>query len=100
MYGSHSFWVSPQNLSDDIQPRSNSNPLMKVLDGINPSGLDKWGGAGRVIAPEWQMKRDLFSPAYTIRWLNYPLQDWDKVNHQYQNDNRAGTCNRRHLNTS
>lgn len=32
---------SQQNLFDDNQPRSNSNQLMKVVDGINHSGLGK-----------------------------------------------------------
>lgn len=35
--------VSQLNLFDDIQPRSNSNQLMKVVDGINHSGLGKCG---------------------------------------------------------
>lgn len=29
--------------------------------------------AGRGIAPEWQMKRDLLSPAYTTRWSDIPI---------------------------
>lgn len=65
--------VSQLNLFDDIQPRSNSNQLMKVLDGINHSGLGKVWFAGRGIAPEWQMKRELLSPAYTTRWAELPV---------------------------
>jgi DNA polymerase V len=34
---------------------------MKVLDGINHSGLGKVWFAGRGIAPEWQMKREMLS---------------------------------------
>ncbi|WP_420878421.1 DUF4113 domain-containing protein [Rahnella perminowiae] len=34
---------------------------MHVLDGINNSGLGKVWFAGRGIAPEWQMKRDMLS---------------------------------------
>ncbi|WP_079916717.1 Y-family DNA polymerase [Salmonella enterica] len=60
--------VSQLNLFDDTQPRSNSNQLMKVVDGINHSRLGKVWFAGRGIAPEWQMKRDMLSPAYTTRW--------------------------------
>lgn len=59
--------VSQLNLFDDTQPRSNSNQLMKVMDGINHSGLGKVWFAGRGIAPEWQMKREMLSPAYTTR---------------------------------
>ncbi|EBA7017892.1 translesion error-prone DNA polymerase V subunit UmuC [Salmonella enterica] len=62
--------VSQLNLFDDTQPRSNSNQLMKVVDGINHSGLGKAWFAGRGIAPEWQMKREMLSPAYTTRWTD------------------------------
>lgn len=64
--------VSQLNLFDDTQPRSNSNKLMKVVDGINHSGKGKIWFAGRGIAPEWQMKRELLSPAYTTRWADIP----------------------------
>lgn len=64
--------VSQLNLFDDTQPRSNSNQLMKVMDGINHSGKGKIWFAGRGIAPEWQMKRELLSPAYTTRWADIP----------------------------
>ncbi|ECG8304928.1 translesion error-prone DNA polymerase V subunit UmuC [Salmonella enterica subsp. enterica serovar Glostrup] len=63
---------SQLNLFDDTQPRSNSNQLMKVVDGINHSGKGKIWFAGRGIAPEWQMKRELLSPAYTTRWADIP----------------------------
>ncbi|MEQ0651981.1 DUF4113 domain-containing protein, partial [Klebsiella sp. JB_Kp009] len=46
---------------------------MKVLDGINHSGLGKVWFAGRGIAPSWQMKRDMLSPAYTTRWKDIPV---------------------------
>ena len=64
---------SQLNLFDDTQPRSNSNQLMKVVDGINHSGLGKVWFAGRGIAPEWQMKREMLSPAYTTRWNDLPV---------------------------
>ena len=64
--------VSQLNLFDDTQPRSNSNQLMRVVDGINHSGKGKIWFAGRGIAPEWQMKRELLSPAYTTRWADIP----------------------------
>ena len=59
--------VSQLDLFDDWQPRPNSEALMKVVDGINYSGLGKVWFAGRGIAPEWQMKREMLSPAYTTR---------------------------------
>ena len=65
--------VSQLNLFDIAQPHSNSDQLMKVLDGINHSGLGKVWFAGRGIAPEWQMKREMLSPAYTTRWNELPM---------------------------
>ena len=65
--------VSQLNLFDDIQPRSNSDQLMKVLDGINHSGLGKIWFAGRGIEPKWKMKREILSPAYTTRWNELPV---------------------------
>lgn len=64
--------VTQLKLFDNTKHRSNSNQLMKVLDGINLSGLGKLWFAGRGIAPEWQMKRDMLSPAYTTRWSDLP----------------------------
>lgn len=64
--------VSQLNLFDDTQPRSNSNQLMKVVDGINHSGKRKIWFASRGISPEWQMKRALLSPADTTRWADIP----------------------------
>ncbi|ELK1310941.1 DUF4113 domain-containing protein, partial [Salmonella enterica subsp. enterica serovar Enteritidis] len=45
---------------------------MQVLDGINHPGKGKIWFADRGIAPEWQMKRELLSPAYTTRWADIP----------------------------
>jgi len=64
--------VAQLNLFDEQQPRPQSEQLMKVLDGINHSGLGKVFFAGRGIAPEWQMKREMLSPAYTTRWADLP----------------------------
>lgn len=64
--------VSQLNLFDEVQPREHSDALMKVLDGINHSGKGKVWFAGRGIAPEWQMKREMLSPAYTTRWNEIP----------------------------
>ncbi|ELY4091230.1 Y-family DNA polymerase [Cronobacter sakazakii] len=65
--------VAQLNLFDEHQPRPGSEQLMKVLDGINNSGLGKVFFAGRGIAPEWQMKREMLSPAYTTRWKDIPV---------------------------
>lgn len=65
--------VSQLNLFDEVQPRERSEQLMQVLDSINHSGLGKVWFAGRGIAPEWQMKREMLSPAYTTRWNDLPV---------------------------
>lgn len=44
-----------------------------VLDRINNSGLGKVWFAGRGIAPEWPMKREMPSSAYTTRWKELPV---------------------------
>lgn len=64
--------VSQLNLFDDVKPQERSDELMKALDGINHSGLGKVWFAGRGIVPEWQMKREMLSPAYTTRWSDIP----------------------------
>lgn len=65
--------VSQLNLFDEAPPRPDSDPLMKVIDGINQSGLGNIWFAGRGIAPAWQMKREMLSPAYTTRWSDIPV---------------------------
>ncbi|MDV7024482.1 MULTISPECIES: Y-family DNA polymerase [Atlantibacter] len=65
--------VSQLNLFDERQPRLRSDELMRVLDDINHSGLGKVWFAGRGISPEWQMKRQMLSPAYTTRWKDIPV---------------------------
>ncbi|HAK5293689.1 TPA: Y-family DNA polymerase [Salmonella enterica] len=65
--------VSQLNLFDEEQPRAHSDELMKVLDRINHSGKGKIWFAGRGIAPEWQMKRDMLSPAYMTQWKDLPV---------------------------
>lgn len=64
--------VAQLNLFDEVKPKERSEELMKALDGINHSGLGKVWFAGRGIAPEWQMKREMLSPAYTTRWSDIP----------------------------
>jgi len=65
--------VSQLQLFDERPPRPHSAELMKVLDGINHSGLGHVWFAGRGIAPSWQLKRDMLSPAYTTRWKDIPI---------------------------
>lgn len=64
--------ISQLSLFDDVQPHANSEALMRAVDGINHSGLGKVWFAGRGIAPEWQMKREMLSPAYTTDWKYLP----------------------------
>jgi len=64
--------VAQLNLFDDVKPQKRSEELMKALDGINHSGLGRVWFAGRGIEPEWQMKREMLSPAYTTRWSDIP----------------------------
>jgi len=65
--------ISQLSLFDDAQPRANSEQLMKVLDGINQSGLGNVWFAGQGISTEWKMKREMLSPAWTTRWDDIPV---------------------------
>ena len=65
--------VSQLNLFDENKPRANSAQLMKVLDGINQSGLGCVWFAGQGVNTEWKMKRDMLSPAWTTRWSDIPV---------------------------
>jgi DNA polymerase V len=64
--------VAQLNLFDEQSPRPHSQELMAVLDSINQSRLGQLWFAGRGTAPEWQMKREMLSPAYTTRWKEIP----------------------------
>lgn len=64
--------VSQLNLFDVDKPRANSSKLMKVMDGINQSGLGHMWFARQGGSNEWQMKRELLSPAWTTRWSDIP----------------------------
>lgn len=64
--------ISQLNLFDDNQPQANSAQLMKVLDGFNQSGLGNIWFAGQGVNPEWKMKREMLSPAWTTRWSDIP----------------------------
>lgn len=65
--------VSQLNLFDENQPRANSEKLMKVLDGINQSGLGNVWFAGQGVDTEWKMKRELLSNAWTTNWNEIPV---------------------------
>jgi DNA polymerase V len=79
--------VSQLQLFDERPPRPHSAELMKVLDGINHSGLGQVWFAGRGFAPSWQMKRDMLSPAY------HPLERYphseDRLNFAFQRASSA-----------
>ena len=60
--------VAQLGLFDEYKPRSNSEQLMAVLDGINHSGKGRVGFAGQGIQKSWEMKRQMLSPAYTTRF--------------------------------
>ncbi|MFF6013452.1 translesion error-prone DNA polymerase V subunit UmuC [Rahnella sp. R3(2024)] len=55
-------------LFDENKPRSNSEQLMAVLDGINHSGKGRVWFAGQGVQKSWEMKRQMLSPAYTTRF--------------------------------
>lgn len=65
--------ISQLNLFDEDRPRPRSAQLMKVMDGINQSGLGHIGFAGQGMNTAWQMKRSMLSPAYTTRWADIPV---------------------------
>ncbi|WP_449649102.1 Y-family DNA polymerase [Rahnella aceris] len=60
--------VAQLGLFDEYKPRSNSEQLMAVLDGINHSGKGRVWFAGQGIQKSWEMKRQMLSPAYTTRF--------------------------------
>ncbi|VCW48327.1 hypothetical protein BANRA_04884 [Escherichia coli] len=63
--------IAQPGLFDEIQPRKNSEKLMKTLDELNQSGKGKCGLRART-APEWQMKREMLSQCYTTKWRDIP----------------------------
>ena len=64
--------IAQLNLFDEQAPRPHSEELMSVLDKINQSGIGQLWFAGRGASPEWRMKREMLSPAYTTRWKDIP----------------------------
>jgi len=65
--------ITQLSLFDENKPRARSVQLMKVLDGINQSGLGNVWFAGQGINTEWKMKREMLSPAWTTRWDDIPI---------------------------
>lgn len=61
------------DMFDESPPRPNSDALMRVIDGINTTGLGKVWFAGQGIDKGWKMKREMLSPAYTTRWNDLPI---------------------------
>ena len=55
--------VAQLNLFDDEAPRTGSEALMSLMDLMNRSRRYSIGFAGKVIDPDWKMKRELLSPA-------------------------------------
>jgi len=60
------------DMFDESPPRPKSDALMRVIDGINTTGLGKVWFAGQGIDKGWKMKREMLSPAYTTRWNELP----------------------------
>jgi len=48
--------------------KKKSKELMSVVDKINHSGLGNVFFAAQGVTPQWSMKREHLSPAYTTRW--------------------------------
>ncbi|MFQ6256737.1 translesion error-prone DNA polymerase V subunit UmuC [Yersinia enterocolitica] len=64
--------ISQLGLFDESKPRINSEQLMAAIDKINQSGKSKIAFVGQGINQEWQMKREMLSPAYTTRVRDCP----------------------------
>ncbi len=65
--------IAQLGLFDECKPRINSEQLMATIDSINQSGKSKIAFIGQGINPEWQMKREMLSPAYTTRVTDIPI---------------------------
>ncbi len=64
--------VAQLSLFDPFAPRLHGEALMATLDRINRSGRGKIWFAGQGIRQDWQMKREMLSPAYTTRVSDLP----------------------------
>ena len=54
------------------EPKPNSAALMAVLDRVNRQTSGALYFASQKVKSDWQMKRELLSPAYTTRWADIP----------------------------
>lgn len=61
------------NLFDEHAPRAGSDALMSLMDKMNRSGRYSIGFAGKGIQPEWRMKREMLSKAWTTNWKELPI---------------------------
>lgn len=61
-----------QDLFRADNTKVNSKALMSVVDKINHSGLGSVFFAAQGTTPQWTMKREHLSPAYTTRWGELP----------------------------
>ena len=61
-----------QDLFQADNTKINTKALMSVVDKINHSGLGKVFFASQGVSPQWSMKREHLSPAYTTRWDELP----------------------------
>jgi DNA polymerase V len=61
-----------QDLFRADNTKINSKALMNVVDKINHSGLGNIFFASQGVSPQWSMKREHLSPAYTTRWDELP----------------------------
>ncbi|XBS70267.1 DUF4113 domain-containing protein [Acerihabitans sp. KWT182] len=64
--------VAQLGLFDEYKPRVNSASLMLVLDKLNRRGESRIYFAGQGLRRQWQMKREMLSPAYTTRLQDLP----------------------------
>lgn len=65
--------IAQLNLFDDETPRPGSEALMNLMDKMNRSGRYNIGFAGKGIQPEWRMKREMLSHAWTTNWKQIPV---------------------------
>ncbi|WP_445928519.1 DUF4113 domain-containing protein [Marinomonas sp. TI.3.20] len=61
-----------QDLFRADNTKINSKALMSVVDKINHSSLGSVFFASQGVPPQWSMKREHLSPAYTTRWEELP----------------------------
>ncbi|QUX96106.1 DNA polymerase V subunit UmuC [Marinomonas sp. CT5] len=64
--------LSPTNIFELEKRKASASNLMNVVDQINSSGLGNVFFASQGVSPQWSMKREHLSPAYTTRWSDLP----------------------------